>query len=76
MLREQVADLTAAAATMMLNSPAVWSSYDETTTDRALHNAMTFWPKFQEFMKEQHMDLASRKPWDPLTADPSTLQLT
>lgn len=76
LVRQQVTDLTQAASTMMLNTPEVWGAYDDTTTDRALYSAMAFWPKFQEFMKEQHLDMTSRKPWDPLAADFASLQIT
>lgn len=62
------------AATMMLNTPEAWGSYDDTTSDRALHRAMAMWPQFQALMKEQHLDKASREDWDPLTADVANLQ--
>lgn len=75
MVSQHIDELTQAASTMMLNSPEVWRSYDDTTSDRAMQGAIALWPKFQAFMEKQHLDQASRQPWDPLSADFATLEI-
>lgn len=76
MVREQVRQVTMAASGMMLNSPEAWGSYDNSTIDRTMNIALAIWPTFQAFMKEQHLDITSRKAWDPLSADLASMQLS
>ena len=55
---------------MMLNSVQVWNTtYDDSQVDRSLLSTIAQWPKFQEFMKQQHLDKASEVDVDPLTFD-------
>lgn len=73
-VREAVAQVEEATAGMMLNSRKAWdSTYDDSTTDRSIFTAMAHWPKFQEFMKEQHLDKASKVTIDPTTFDFSSI---
>ena len=68
--------LEEAAAGLMLNSPAAWAiSYDDSTVSRGIHTTLALWPKFQAFVKAQHLDKASEEPWDPLTVDLAALAL-
>jgi hypothetical protein len=56
------------ASSMMLNSMQVWSAYyDDATFDRSFLSTMSHWGKFQEFMKDKHLDKKSEKPIDPST---------
>ena len=66
--------LEAAAAGMMLNSTEAWNStYDDTTMNRSIHATLALWPRFQAFVKEQHLDKVSEVPWDPVSIDIATL---
>lgn len=59
-----------AAADMMLNSTDAWSiAYDDTNRSRATCTIMALWPKFKEFVHQQHLDKVSEEAWDPLTTD-------
>lgn len=74
LLREAVAQVEEATAGMMLNSRQAWdSTYDDSTIDRSLFTALVHWPKFQEFMKQQHLDKASKESIDPTTFDFSSM---
>lgn len=75
LLRHTIGELNQAASAMMLNSPEVWHAYDDSNTSRSLHCALALWPKFLEFMEQHHLDLASQKKWDPLTASMASLKL-
>lgn len=58
----------AAASNLMLNSTQVWdATYDDTNRARGILIVMRLWPKFLNFLKEQHLDLESREDWNPLT---------
>ena len=68
--------LEEAAAAMTLNSPAVWdAAYDDTNVSRGIHSCLSLWPKFVEFVHEQHLDKASQEPWDPLVVAMADLAL-
>lgn len=55
---------------MMLNSVQVWNTtYDDSHVDRSLLTTIAQWPKFQEFMRQKHLDKASEEQVDPLTFD-------
>ena len=75
-VREQIEQVTLAASGMLLNSPEAWGAYDNSTIDRTMNVALAMWPKFQAFMKEQHLDLVSREPWDPTSANLASLDLS
>lgn len=63
-----ITQLNASAADLMLNSTQAWSaSYDDSLRDRAIITTFSLWPKFQEFVKQAHLDHMSTKEWDPLT---------
>jgi hypothetical protein len=70
----QLAGLTAqqmedVAASMMLNSAAVWEqSYDISTVQRGMNSIIAMWPKFMAFVEQQHLDKTSEEPFDPLLA--------
>ncbi len=64
MSNHAIQQLHGAGAAMMQNTPDVWGSYDDSLMDRYYLSAMAHWPKFKEFVKEQHTKLMSRKPWD------------
>lgn len=69
-----ITQLNASAADLMLNSTQAWSaSYDDSSRDRAIHTTLSLWPKFQEFVKQAHIDHHSTKEWDPLTIDLDSL---
>ena len=57
-----ITQLNASAADLMLNSTQAWSaSYDDSSRDRAIHTTLSLWPKFQEFVKQAHIDHHSTK---------------
>ena len=66
--KQVVERLEESASSMMLNSMQVWSAYyDDATFDRSFLSTMSHWGKFQEFMKDKHLDKKSEKPIDPST---------
>lgn len=76
LLELTVQDLEAATADLMLNSTDAWNAtYDDSTRARGMLATLALWPKFQEFVKEQHTDLHSQEPWDPLATALGQLSL-
>lgn len=72
---QAVQQLEGAAAGLMLNSSAAWdATYDDSSINRSIHRVMAMWPKFVEFVKEQHLDQQSRTPYSPLTVDMALLK--
>ena len=76
MLGMTATQLEEAATAMTLNSPEAWSiSYDDCSMARGIHTCLTMWPKFQKFVKEQHLDKQSEEAIDPLTLSLADLGL-
>lgn len=65
-----------AAAAMTLNSPDAWNiAYDDSNIARGIHCCLAMWPKFTEYVHQQHLDKVSEEAWDPLTASLADLTL-
>lgn len=70
-----VAQLTAAAADMMLNSTEAWNgTYDDTNRERGVYRTLAKWSMFRDFIERQYLDKASEEAWDPLSVDMELLQ--
>lgn len=66
--------VSASAADLMLNSTSAWDiAYDDSIRSRAINTTISLWPQFVEFVKQSHLDSASKEEWDPLTIDLSLL---
>lgn len=71
-----IQEVDAAAAELMLNSTEAWNAtYDDSNRARGISTTLALWPKFVDFVHEQHKDIASEQAWDPLTIDLGLLAL-
>lgn len=72
-----ITQLNACASDMMLNSTKAWAaSYDDSHRERATTTTLALWPKFVEYVKNDHLDKMSTKGWDPHTISLSSLPHT
>lgn len=67
--------LDVAAAELMLSSTDAYDvAYDDTNRARTINTIFHHWDKFVEFVHEQHKDIKSREPFNPITIDMQLLE--